>query len=434
MWTRYLLFLAALIAILTVAAVIYVIASQPLHLRVAVGPESGTDAQILGAVDRILQAERATVRLDLVTTSGTHENNALLDKRQVDLAVLRADEPLPGSAALVAIMRTNVAILVAPARHKFESIVDLKGKRLGLVVRSTQDEAVATRLLDSFNLKPADVSLTQIKPEEVAPLTKSGKIQAVLVMGAPTDPEVSSVVYSVDYKPKEPPTILAVDIGEFSKASSAAASSATIAKLAFPRRAIPDEEVESVGVPTVLAANRASSRPLKGKLYNNAITDLTKTLLQRHGEIARKIPLASLVTAPDDDKSSRFPVHAGTAAYLADTDVSWATFFSEQIWNVVLIGGILSSIFAAAWSFLKPRRLDPMRTLLDRLNDIASRARTSSDSREFKTLSDDLNSIGLEIATVAYDRGSTFEEFAPVQLAYESACRAVEAMRSASRA
>ncbi len=43
-----------------------------------------------------------------------------------------------------------------------ESIVDLKGKRLGLVVRSVQDEAVTIRLPDSFNLKPADVSLTQI--------------------------------------------------------------------------------------------------------------------------------------------------------------------------------------------------------------------------------------------------------------------------------
>ena len=173
----------------------------------------------------------------MVTTSGTHENNALLEKRDVDLAVLRADGSLPTGAALVAIMRTNVAILVAPARHKLESILDLKGKRLGLVPRNAQDEAAAARLLDSFNFKPTDVSLTLIKAEEVAPLTKSGKINAVLVIGAPTDPEVSSVVYSVDYKPKEAPTILAIAIGEFSKASSAAASSATIAKLAFPAEA-----------------------------------------------------------------------------------------------------------------------------------------------------------------------------------------------------
>jgi TRAP-type uncharacterized transport system substrate-binding protein len=434
MWTRYLLFLAATIASLTAAVTIYVIYSQPLHLRIAVGPDGGTDANIFGALERILAADHSTVRLDLVTTSGTHENNSLLEKREVDLAVLRADEPLPGGAALLAVLRTNVAVLVAPARHKLESISELKGKRLGLVVRSAQDEAIATRLLDSFNLKPADVSLTAIKASDVGALTKSGKFHAVLVFGAPTDPEVSGVVYAVDYKRKEGPSILAIEIGDFSKGSSAAASSATIAKLAFPRRGIPEEEVESVGVPTVLAANRASSRPLKGKLYNNAITELTKTLLQRHGEIARRIPLASLITAPDDDKSSRLPVHAGATAYLADTDVSWATFFSEQIWNVVLIGGILSSLFAAIWSFLKPRRLDPLRRLLDRLSAITSQAQTSSGQREYETLSKNLSNIGVEIATLAYERGSTYEQFAPVQLAYESAYRAVEAMRIEKKA
>jgi len=38
------------------------------------------------------------------------------------------------------------------------------------------------------------------------------------------------------------------------------------------------------------------------------------------------------------------------------------------------------------------------------------------------------------LSAIAYDRGSTFEEFAPVQLAYESAYRAVESMRSESKA
>ncbi len=114
--------------------------------------------------------------------------------------------------------------------------------------------------------------------------------------------------------------------------------------------------------------------------------------------------------------------------------MSWATFFSEQIWNVVLIGGILSSLFAAIWSFLKPRRLDPLRRLLDRLSAITSQAQTSSGQREYETLSKDLSNIGVEIATLAYERGSTYEQFAPVQLAYESAYRAVEAMRIEKKA
>ena len=80
-----------------------------------------------------------------------------------------------------------------------------------------------------------------------------------------------------------------LDIGNFLAENSAAAVDATISKHAFPRRKIPDDDVDTVGVHTVLAANKAATGPVRSKIYNNAITDLTKFLLQRHGELGRTI-------------------------------------------------------------------------------------------------------------------------------------------------
>ena len=91
------------------------------------------------------------------------------------MAVLRADGPLPAGAGVVAVLRNNVVVIAAPARHKLEHIPDLKGKRLGLVARTTRDEEAVARLLDVFDLKPADVALTLVKSEEVGALTKSGR-------------------------------------------------------------------------------------------------------------------------------------------------------------------------------------------------------------------------------------------------------------------
>ena len=318
---------------------------------------------------------------------------------------------------------------MAPARHKLEHIPDLKGKRLGLVARTTRDEEAVARLLDVFDLKPADVALTLVKPNEVARLTKSGRIHAVLVIGAPADPDVSAIVYSVDAKPKEPPTLLVVDIGEFLKENTASVSEATISKRAFSRRNIPEEDVDTVSVPTLLVANKAPIRPIKAKLYNDAITELTKTLLKRHSDIARKVPLASLVAAPDDDKSAKFPVHPGTSAYLDDTDVSWYTLFSDQIWNVVLIGGIASSVFAATVSYLKSRGPDPMKELLDQLKSIILRAQGTSDGTVYRALSEDLSNIGIKIASIGYERESSSEQIVAIHFAYDAACRAVDAIR-----
>lgn len=429
----FLLITAAVCALITASVVTYLLLSRPVHLRVAAGPKDAIDAALMAAFDRLLEANHAGVRVDLVTTPGIHENDQLLDKREVDLAVVRLDDPLPTNAAVVALLRTNVVIAVAPARQKLENFSDLKGKRVGLVSRTPLDEPSFARLLDVFGLKPADVRLTVIKPEEVATLTGNGRIDCVVVFGVPADPQVSAVVYAVDGKRKDPPKILAIDIGDFVKDNSAAASAETIPKHAFPRRLIPDDEVDTVGVPTALAANKISTGPLRERVYNNAITELTRNLLERRGELARKVPLASLIAAPDTDKGARFPVHPGAAAYLGDTDTSWYTLASDQVWNVVLVGGILSSIITAAAGLLKQQAKDPMRELLDRLKSIAERARTSTGPDEVEALSQDLGTIAIDIATLGYERRSSYQEFAPLQLAFESTRDAVEALRAKSR-
>jgi len=430
---RLLLIAAGLCALITASVLAYVILSQPVHLRVAAGPKDGIDATLLTAFDRLLDVNHARVRLDLVTTPGLHENNQALEKRETDLAVVRLDDPLPSTAMVLALLRTNVVIAVAPARAKLENFSDLKGKRVGLISRSPLDEPSFTRLLDVFGLKPADVKLTVIKPEEVAKLTGNGRIDCVVVFGVPADPEVSAVVYAVEGKKKNPPTILAVDVGDFLKENSPAASSETIAKHAFPRRLIPDDDVDSVGLPTALVANKLSTGPLRERLYNNAITELTRNLLERRGELARKVPLASLIAAPDTDKGARFPVHPGATAYLDDTDTSWYTLFSDQVWNVVLVSGILSSAITAAAALLRREEKDPMKDVLDRLKSIADRARAATGPAEADALSQDLDMIAIEIATLGYERHSRYEEFAPVQLAFESTRHLVEAMRAKPR-
>jgi TRAP-type uncharacterized transport system substrate-binding protein len=420
---------ATLIALTTASAIGYILWSRPVELRVATGPTEGKDFNILAAFDRSLGASGAGVRLKLVSTSGLHESNELLGKREVDLAVVRLDEALANTAALVVILRTDALIAVAPARHKLENLSDLAGKRVGLIARTPLDEPAVAKVFDQFDIKPAGGKVTAVKPEEVGPLTKSGRIDCVMILGVPADPEVSAVVYTVDGTKKSPPTVLAVEIGEFLKQASAAADAVKIPKHAFARRLVPDEEVETVGVPIVLAANRAATGPVRAKVYNNAITELTKNLIERRTAVARQVPLASLIAAPEHEKGARFPLHPGAQAYFSDTDVTWFTLLSDQIWNVLLVGGMLSSVFAAASGFLKKSKTDPMRELLNRLRDIAERARTSVNPADADALRRDLGAVAAELAILGYERHSGYEEFAPLQLAFENARDAVEALR-----
>src|SRR5262249_7216142 len=149
---------------------------------------------------------------------------------------------------------------------------------------------------------------------------------------------------------------------------------------------------------------------------------------------ARRVPLASLIAPPDTEKDGRFPVHPGAGAYLADTDTTWFTLFSDQIWNVLLVGGMLSSVSAFVAGYLKRNAKDPMRELLERLKGIAERAKTAADPVEADALAQDLNTVAIEIAALGYERHSGYEEIAPVQLALEHPRAAVDALRAISRA
>jgi TRAP-type uncharacterized transport system substrate-binding protein len=427
-----LLFIAAIFfAVLTAGIVAYLVWSKPLHLRVAAGPQDGIDAKLLAAFDHLLDINGADVRLDVVATAGPHDSDQALEKREVDLAVLRLDDPLPTSAAVIALLRTNVVIAVAPARHKLKDLSDVKRKRLGLVSRSTLDEPVFVKVLDMLGITRDDVHLTIVKPGDISRLTASGEIEAVVVLGVPGDPEVIFVVNAVDGTKEHPPTILSIHRPESLNENTPAASGETIEKYAFPRRSIPDDDVDTIGVATVLAANRASTGPLRERLYNNAIKELTRNLIERRGELARKAPLASLIAKPDsEDKDARYPIHPGAGAYFADTDTSWFTLFSDQVWNVILVGGLLSSILAAAGSFLKKDTPDPMRVLLDRLKEITQRVRASTDPADAAALSKELGALAVDMATLGYQRRSSYEELAPLQLACDGAREAIAGLRA----
>jgi hypothetical protein len=73
-----------------------------------------------------------------------------------------------------------------------------------------------------------------------------------------------------------------------------------------------------------------------------------------------------------------------------------------------------------------------MRDLLNRLRDVAERARTSNNPTDADALQRELGAIAADLAILGYERHSGYEEFAPLQLAFENARDAVEALRARS--
>jgi NitT/TauT family transport system substrate-binding protein len=64
------------------------------------------------------------------------------------------------------------------ARPEINSIQDLKGKKVGVLV-STQYELMVTEMLRSANMGAADVTIVEVDPEDAASALRDNKVQAV---------------------------------------------------------------------------------------------------------------------------------------------------------------------------------------------------------------------------------------------------------------
>jgi hypothetical protein len=207
-----------------------------------------------------------------------------------------------------------------------------------------------------------------------------------------------------------------------------AASLDKIPALAFPRRRVPEDEVDTISVPTVVAAAKAEG-PVREKIRTQAVMELARNLDERRDELSRRLSSVIPIEVPEKEKGARLPFHAGTTAYLDSTDISWYTLFSDQTWTVWLVGGGLFSIFAAFFGFLKAPKANPMRDFLPRLESIAEQARADLGAEQLKALSDELTDLGDEMAARACKLSIGYDRFAPAQLAYESAHFAIQPAR-----
>jgi TRAP-type uncharacterized transport system substrate-binding protein len=154
---RFYFTLAILLAGLVAVSVAYLYLSEPTLLRVAVGPAGGKDARLMDALEKVLEERHASVRLRSIVTSGLMENRALLEKGDADLAIIRGDQGLPGDSTVVMILHTEVLVVVAPSKLELETFSQLKGKRVGLVVRSPLDEPAFANLLGLYGMQPSDM-------------------------------------------------------------------------------------------------------------------------------------------------------------------------------------------------------------------------------------------------------------------------------------
>lgn len=163
------------------------------NLVLATGGTAGTYYPFGGAMAKIWNSKIKGMNVTAQTSGASAENVRLINKKEVELALVQSDtldfafnakeafkEPLKGMSA-IAVLYPEIIQVVVGAASPIKSIADLKGKKVGVGAPGSGTEANFRQLLDAYGMKKEDVNAQYLSFSESAEAYKDKHIDAFIV-------------------------------------------------------------------------------------------------------------------------------------------------------------------------------------------------------------------------------------------------------------
>jgi hypothetical protein len=360
----------------------------PVRLSVAVPArdDSGT-AEVMRRFADLASNERAQVRFDLVETADLDQGAARLERRSVDLALVRLDRPLPRNASAVALLEGWIVLgLVAPAASATD-VGQLRGV-VGVIGASPQDRTLVQNILDAYRAQARAAPFETI--EEASREVQARRVDAVFVVARRNDEAVARVVAALTGSGQRAPKPLALDEAVV-RSRVPLVEAATVAKHQLvSARQFPAEEVTTVGLRHALLASNAVPAA--------AVAQATRFLFATRDRAAGAYPVLASLVPPPTDRGAALPVHAGTVDYIDNGEQSFLTRYGDWIYMGLWFSGALGS--ALVW--LRTRYSYAARVgvahAVEGLAEIAERAEQAATLRELAEVEGDLGRAVLDLA------------------------------------
>lgn len=396
---------------------------RPTRLTVAISKADAEDYALIGTAAKLLKFGKNAVRLRLETVDGPAAASAAVDSGKADLAVIRTDVALPDDAQTVVILHRDAALLVAPAGGAVHEVADLVGHTVGIVHRGPGNEAMLVTALAQADIRPEDVAIVGLAPEEVGAAVKAKTVDAVLAVDVLSSARLRDIVKAVAAAGEGTPTLVPI-----AEADAIAQRSPGYEKLEVVRGAFggspprPAEEYDTLSITHRLVANENVSQDL--------ISDLTRFFLTEKMQIAASVPIARRIEAPSTDKGLALPAHAGSAAYIDDDEQTFFDRYSDMIYIGAMLLGVLASGATAVLGRIQSRRTASLETSVARLVEMLGLVRDAASEPALDALQGEADGLMAEALQAATASGGDDRRLAVFGLALDQLRAAVRDRRA----
>jgi TRAP transporter TAXI family solute receptor len=282
------------------------------NLVLATGGTAGTYYPFGGAMAKIWNSKIKDMNVTAQTSGASAENVRLVNKKEVELALVQSDtldfafnateafkEPLKAMSA-IAVLYPEVVQVVVAAAGPIKSIADLKGKKVGVGAPGSGTEANFRQLLDAYGMKKEDVNAQFLSFSESAEAYKDKHIDAFIVTAGIPNAGIMDVATQNEIRILNIPADVAAKLTQ---------KYPFLAAVKVPANTYKGQttEVSTVAVNAVLIAGSSLKEAM---VYN-----LTKALFENQAELASAHAKGKELNMKTAVTGVSIPFHPGAVKY-----------------------------------------------------------------------------------------------------------------------
>jgi TRAP-type uncharacterized transport system substrate-binding protein len=373
----------------------------------AVGDGNSLEARFAAKLAAVLKSNNSRLRLKIVTNGDSARALASFDRRQADLAVLRTDAKVPPRARALAVLEHDLVLLISPGDKKIKSLAELRKKKIAVLADGDSGTAFVRNALEISDSTDTNSKVQPAPPNSsLDKLFVPGGYGAVVVIA-----HASTLVKDKRYEQVARHggfTVNAIDEAKAMARRNPGISEETLATgMLSSSPAIPDDDVDTIGLQWLLVAQSRMSTTTAG--------DLARAIYENKAELALDDGFASRIEPADTDKDAFIIAHQGAAEYINDDTKSFMDRYSDAMYLGAGALSIIGSIFAAIYTKITRVAPEKASELATAILDIGERIEHADTLDSLEALQDELEAIlrgaviGLRDGSISTDGLETFK-------------------------
>lgn len=342
---------ALLLAVVAATGAIVHFAFRPTELKIAVPATDALNQRVFGMASEMLRAQRAPVRLEMVSVDNPKSAMEALEKGTVNFAVARSDAAMQGRTHSVMILRREVAVLIAPKTGKLKKVTDLPNVMLGITRDGSLDGSLLWPVLDYYGIPREKAKHVVVAADDVATAFRQKKVDAIIAVGSVASKQLSDVVSEAARGITGALQFIDIEEADAIVKRVPALESVEVDQGAFGGRPPrPAESFTTLGFSVRLVTNT--------KTDTDTVAELMRQLYLIRQNIAAAIPGAGLMEAPDLDEATAFLIHPGVRMYVNGEQRTWFDRYNDYIYLALFLGSGIGSVAAGMFGLMGGKRED----------------------------------------------------------------------------